>query len=170
MKIELLRQEHFPSLFEFENRNKQWFERYVPPRPESYNHFISFQEAHAHLIDEHELGTSFFYVILSNNQVVGRVNLVDIKANEGDLGYRVCESMIGKGVASYAVAKLIEIARDELGINIVTAKAAIDNLASIRVLEKAGFKMIATEKTSLIINGKTLVFRCFERCLTRSTP
>ena len=63
---------------------------------------------------------------------------------DGDLEvtYTVDRSVWGQGVASRALRLLLEEVTDRP----VYARAASDNLASLRVLEKAGFRVIGTER------------------------
>ncbi len=165
MEFELLEEKHFPSLFEFESKNREWFEQFVPPRPASYESYASFRELTDHLIEEHEEGTGFFYVVVQDGEVIARANIINITDDEAEIGYRVCESWSGKGVASFATQQMIEIARDELELKLLTAKAAINNLASMKVLEKAGFVRAGQERNALVVQGKTLTLGYYEKTL-----
>ncbi len=165
MELELLEEKHFPSLFEFEQSNREWFEQFVPPRPSSYDSYASFRDVTNRLIEEHEEGTGFFYVVVEDGEVIARANLIDVTDDECEVGYRVCQKSSGKGVASFAVAELIEVARDELDLSLLNAKAAINNPASMRVLEKAGFTKVGQEKNAFVLNGKTLTLACYELVL-----
>ena len=53
------------------------------------------------------------------------------------LGYTVTETMQGRGVATAAVREAIRIAFGPLGLERIEAVAAVENVASRRVLEKA---------------------------------
>ncbi len=165
MELELLEEKHFPSLFDFEQNNRGWFEQFVPPRPASYDSFASFRDVTNRLVDEHEEGTGYFYVVVQNGEVIARANLIDVTEDECEVGYRVCQKWSGKGVASFAVTGLIEIAQSELDLKLLTAKAAMNNPASMRVLEKAGFTKVGQEKNAVVLNGKTLTLACYERVL-----
>ncbi len=59
---------------------------------------------------------------------------------EGGIGYIVEPSFAGKGVASDLARGLLTAAFDHLGLRRVTAGCYADNLASVRVLEKAGMR------------------------------
>ncbi len=165
MEFELLEEKHFESLFAFEQKNREWFEQFVPPRPSSYESYSSFRDLTNSLLDEHEDGTGYFYVVLQDGEVIARANIVNITDNEGEIGYRVCESWSGKGVASFATSQMIEIATDELELHLLTAKAATNNLASMRVLEKAGFVRVSQEKNAMVVNGKMLTLGYYEKTL-----
>jgi ribosomal-protein-alanine N-acetyltransferase len=165
MELELLEEKHFQSLFEFEKSNRDWFEQFVPPRPSSYDSFASFRDITNSLIEQHEEGTGFFYVVVEDGEVIARANMIDVTDDECEIGYRVCQNWSGKGVASFAVKQLIEIASDELDLRLLTAKAATNNPASMRVLEKAEFVRVGQEKNAFVLNGKTLSLACYEKTL-----
>jgi RimJ/RimL family protein N-acetyltransferase len=55
------------------------------------------------------------------------------------IGYGIAESREGRGLATAAVRQLVEKARIAGGAHRIEATTALDNVASQRVLEKAGF-------------------------------
>ena len=55
------------------------------------------------------------------------------------MGYRIAEQVAGRGVATEALRDLCRRAADLHGLNRLNAEAARANVASQRVLEKAGF-------------------------------
>ena len=59
------------------------------------------------------------------------------------LGYRLMESCWGQGIASEAVAMMVDYCYSQTDIEIITASTMIENRASARVLEKNGFIMTA---------------------------
>lgn len=59
-----------------------------------------------------------------------------------DVGYAFLESAWGKGYAREAAAGVLELARGRLGINPVAAIVNPDNLASRRLLEKLGLRLV----------------------------
>lgn len=69
------------------------------------------------------------------------------------LGYAVDEAHNGKGYATQAVRGVVRIAFEELGLHRVQAGVMPRNIASIRVLEKAGFRYEGLARNYLQING-----------------
>ncbi|MBQ6478034.1 MAG: GNAT family N-acetyltransferase [Erysipelotrichaceae bacterium] len=55
------------------------------------------------------------------------------------IGYRLLEKHWGKGIASAAVALMIDYLYSSTDIEIITASTMVENTASRRVLEKNGF-------------------------------
>ncbi len=60
---------------------------------------------------------------------------------ENEVTYWVDRAVWGRGVASQALALLLQ----EVRVRPMRARAASDNLGSLRVLEKAGFRVVGTE-------------------------
>jgi ribosomal-protein-alanine N-acetyltransferase len=59
---------------------------------------------------------------------------------EVEVGYRVAAAWWGRGIATEMARMLVGVARDRLGLEEVVAFTLPDNVASRRVLEKAGFR------------------------------
>lgn len=65
-----------------------------------------------------------------------------------DLGYRLRRAAWGQGYATEASRALIRCAFVDPGIQRITAGALADNIASRRVMEKAGLTLVRTRRTS----------------------
>ena len=68
-----------------------------------------------------------------------------IKYNEDkeiDIGFRLMKKYWNRGYASEAALATINFSRSSLKINILVARAAKENIASLRVLEKLGFSYV----------------------------
>jgi len=81
-------------------------------------------------------------VILKDNDLfIGWCGLkYDPAANEYDLGYRFIENYWGKGYATEAARGVLEYCRQHLVGRRIVGKAFIENVGSIRVLEKIGMQ------------------------------
>jgi RimJ/RimL family protein N-acetyltransferase len=84
------------------------------------------------------------YVVIENasGMSIGGVGFVTTpnELGEVEIGYGICRSSQGKGVATEAVLAICEIARN--GASALLAETVLDNLASQRVLEKTGFQIV----------------------------
>ena len=151
LKIELLCKQDARDLFEFEYKNRAFFERMVPSRGDEYYHFEHFCHILSELLLEQAERISYFYLIRDeNDNIVGRINLVDTEVDGsirmGQLGYRIGEEQIGKGLATKAVNMLLKMLPDEYGIHEVHAKTTEDNFGSQKVLEKNHFTLVAVDE------------------------
>ena len=59
-----------------------------------------------------------------------------------DLGYRLMQKAWGKGFATEAAQHTLEYGFKTLNLKLITARAHIENIASIKVLEKLGMNFI----------------------------
>ena len=88
---------------------------------------------------------------------VGWVSL-DVTSREHGIaavGYTIGEEFRGRGLATWAVRQVIALAFDPNGLDLqrLEAVAAVDNLASRRVLAKAGFVEEGIARGLLVIDG-----------------
>ncbi|QNP72596.1 GNAT family N-acetyltransferase [Streptomyces roseirectus] len=137
MRLERLRADHAAALLTFEIENRAYFARTIPDRGDDY--FREFEERLAGLLAEQEAGVCHFHVVVSEGEVVGRVNLVDVVEGVAEVGYRVGERWGGRGVATWGVGEVCRLARGAYGLRGLFAGTAVGNLASRAVLERNGF-------------------------------
>jgi len=137
-ELQQLSASHAPAVLDFEQANRAWFARSINDRGEEY--FARFADQFADRLAEQADGISAFYVLVDEDgAVLGRFNLVDIEEGTADLGYRVAEHVAGQGVATATVRELCRVAVDRHGVRRLRAAVSLDNVASQRVLIKAGF-------------------------------
>lgn len=79
-----------------------------------------------------------------NGALVGTVNLSPQtnKPNQMEIGYYIGQEYGGRGYATEAVGILCDWAYKERGLSRIFANAHPDNIASQKVLEKAGFERL----------------------------
>jgi [ribosomal protein S5]-alanine N-acetyltransferase len=136
--LQRLRADHAPAVLAFELANRAYFARSITDRGDEY--FEHFAERHNALLAEQESGSCIFHVLVDENgAVLGRFNLVDIEDGTGELGYRVAEHVAGRGVATAAVRELCRLAATQYGLRTLRAGTTHDNIASQKVLTRAGF-------------------------------
>jgi ribosomal-protein-alanine N-acetyltransferase len=78
-------------------------------------------------------------LVAEDGSVLGRFNLYDLTDGSAELGYRVAEHVSGRGVATAAVRELCRLAAARHGLRMLTAATSEANVASKKVLVKAGF-------------------------------
>lgn len=156
MKFEKLSQHHAKQLLAFELENKLWFESFIEPREESlYSNKGIFHHIDS-LTKKMSTGSGFSGVLRQNNEIIGRANLKDIANNKAYVGYRVSKDYVSRGIASYCLLQLIDISKNKFNINHLHALVLENNPASMRVLQKAGFKVIETKNNFSTLNNKPL--------------
>jgi [ribosomal protein S5]-alanine N-acetyltransferase len=141
--LEPLRADHERALLDFELDNRAYFARFISDRGDAY--FECFADDLAELLAEQEAGEAAYFVLVDvDGAVLGRFNLRDLRSDRTDggtavLGYRVAEQVAGRGVATATVRQLCREAARTLGVGVVRAATSEANVASTRVLLKAGF-------------------------------
>lgn len=137
-ELQRLRADHAAAILAFELANRAYFVRFISDRGDEF--FEKFAEHHEALLVEQDNGTCIFHVLVGEDStVLGRFNLVDLKDGTAELGYRVAEQLAGRGVATATVLDLCRIAAARYGLRTLRAATTFDNVASQKVLTKAGF-------------------------------
>src|SRR6516225_9439875 len=92
------------------------------------------------MLAEQEAGACAFHVLVGDDgSILGRFNLFGIEAGTAELGYRVARHVAGRGVATAAVRDLCRVAAAQYGLRTLRAATSYGNVASQKVLIKAGF-------------------------------
>jgi RimJ/RimL family protein N-acetyltransferase len=78
--------------------------------------------------------------VIRGGRLVGSIASF-VREGDTELTYWVDRSVWGQGVASQALALFLDI----VSVRPVYARAASDNIGSLRVLQRAGFAIIGTE-------------------------
>jgi [ribosomal protein S5]-alanine N-acetyltransferase len=84
------------------------------------------------------------FAIEIDGEIAGSIGLhpqADVKRKNAELGYWLAEQFWGRGIASEAVKEMLNYSFQNFDIQRVFARPFGFNLASQRVLEKAGFKL-----------------------------
>ncbi|MFI9810090.1 GNAT family N-acetyltransferase [Streptomyces sp. NPDC052301] len=133
-----LRADHAPAVLAFELANRTWFAASVSDRGDDF--FDQFTDRFHALLAEQDAGICAFYVLVGEDgSILGRFNLVDLVDGTAQLGYRVAQHVAGHGVATATVRELCRLAVARHGLRTLRAAAAHTNVASQKVLTKAGF-------------------------------
>jgi RimJ/RimL family protein N-acetyltransferase len=95
--------------------------------------------------------TAIKKVILLDGEMVGGV-FCHRWFGEPEVAYGIDRAIWGRGIASQALALLLE----EVSERPLHARAAADNLGSIRVLEKCGFRRVGSEMSFANARGQEI--------------
>ena len=113
------------------------------------------QETVQRFIDSYGRDRTYSWVMDVENVVVGTIGAYDFKDNQIEVGYSVDKAWQGRGFATEALREVLKYLTENEGISCVTAWCAGENAASCRVLEKAGMKLVQTEKSGLTVGDNT---------------
>jgi [ribosomal protein S5]-alanine N-acetyltransferase len=137
-QLELLRPDHAPAVLDFEKVNRAYFAASISDRGDDF--FADFDERYATLLADQATGECFFHVLVDDGgEVLGRFNLVGVEDGSAELGYRVAERAVGRGLATATVRELCTRAAAEYGLTSLWARTTLDNPGSRGVLDRTGF-------------------------------
>jgi ribosomal-protein-alanine N-acetyltransferase len=98
----------------------------------------------------------FFLFRKEDNALVGGITIANIRrgvAQAGSLGYWIGAPYARQGLMTSAVRALVPVAFDMLRLHRLEAACIPTNLASMRLLEKCGFRREGYARSYLCING-----------------
>ena len=82
------------------------------------------------------------FAIIADGRLIGRIDLVPVNPPRFGLGYWVSQDHAGQGIATAAIAAIIDYARQSLAATDVYAGVSHGNTASQRALERNGFAVV----------------------------
>src|SRR4051794_12305814 len=136
--LEPLRPDHASAVLAFELANRTYFAGFISDRGDAF--FDEFTERYGELLASMETRRDAYYVLVDDDgSILGRFNLFGIDDGTAEVGYRVAEPVAGRGLATAGVRELCRLASSEHGVRTLRARATRENVASQRVLLKAGF-------------------------------
>ena len=105
-----------------------------------------------------EMKREFTFGIFTKDeqQLIGHISLYAIKRlpySSAFVGYSMDQQYAGRGIATEAVALVLDFAFNQLNIHRIEAYVAPENIASVRVLEKSNFVREGLLRELLFING-----------------
>lgn len=157
LTLTLAEEKHVDEIVRFINRNKEFLQEWEPERTADYftkPYQLKQIEAEKKLIENGQL---YKYWIIKNGRVIGSIALNNVIYGAFEschLGYRMDEQEQGKGYMTEALEAVMTYAFTEFRLHRIEANIMPRNLASIRVVEKAGFNYEGISKKYLKINGK----------------
>ena len=137
-ELQRLRADHAQAVLAFELANRAYFAGFINDRGDEF--FDQFTDRHNAMLAEQEAGACAFYLLVAEDgSVLGRFNLFRIENGTAELGYRVAQDAAGRGVATATVRELCQLAAARHGLHTLRAATSHGNVASQKVLAKAGF-------------------------------
>jgi ribosomal-protein-alanine N-acetyltransferase len=137
-ELQRLRPDHEEAILDFEQANRAYFAETISDRGDDF--FVHFAEYHRALLADQDAGNGAYYALVDDDAtIVGRFNLYRLMDGTAEVGYRVARRVSGRGVATDGVRDLCRIAREDYGLRLLRAAVSHENMASQRVLAKAGF-------------------------------
>lgn len=150
-------------------RSRTYMSPWEPRRPDAFYTEQGQRERVAGLLAERAAGRMMPWSLADGeDRAIGGFHLNAVvlgSFRSATLGYWVDVEYAGRGLATAAVRKICELARDELRLHRVEAGTVLDNVASQRVLAKCGFEQFGTVPRYMHIDGEWRDHRLFQRIL-----
>ena len=143
------------ALLELLLRDRAFLDPWEPIRPDAF-FTLETQERGLARMREAANHVDFGIFLDGADELVGRIQLSGISPapfENTHLGYFVSQRHNGRGYATAAVSQAVDAAFGELELHRVEAAVISRNVASIRVLEKAGFREEGFARRYLQIAG-----------------
>ena len=108
--------------------------------------------------------------IVFKGKLIGTIGAYDYDADKSwiEIGMSIEKAMWGQGFATEALTAVLRYLTEHENIKTVSAWCVSDNIGSRKAMEKAGMKMIRSDKEALEINGQTYDKLIFEYTMQHS--
>ena len=142
--LRLLRLSDESALLELRRRNATFLEPWEPDRAGNYLESSTqrrvLRKAETDARDDRAYS---FGIFTQDDRLVGTLNLSNVVRGvwqNATIGYFVDEALNGRGFATEAIRLAVRLAFEKLGLHRIQAAVMPRNPASVRALEKAGFR------------------------------
>jgi len=140
-------------------RNQVHFEYWMPVKPKPGSYTLPKQlERIEQMLENSLTDRSYAYGIFltETNQLIGEVSAAFVERFPAEtcmIGYQLDREHNGKGIMAEAVRQAARLLFETHQFHRLRAEVMPENIGSIRVLEKVGFRREGLAKKSLYING-----------------
>ena len=124
-----------------------------------FPHPYTIEDAHTFLKSIINSEPVTLYCVEANDAAAGGIGIrigADVHRQTAELGYWLSQKFWGRGIMTEAVAAFTDFCFDEFQLRRIYAEPFANNLASARVLEKAGFAFEGRLKNNVLKDGKLL--------------
>ena len=123
---------------------------------DGFPHPYNIEDAEKFITFASEMNPISIFAITIDDEAVGGIGLhleKDIHRLNAELGYCLAENYWGRGIVSKAIQEIVKYGFENFEITRIYARPFGSNIASQKVLEKAGFKFETKFEKTLIKNG-----------------
>jgi ribosomal-protein-serine acetyltransferase len=155
IKLELVADHHADALYELAEDNREHISQWMAwidqmQSVEFMHNFINGAK------QRNADGSEYAYIILFNNNIVGRIGIYKIDTHNkiGEIGYWISEEYQGYGITTKACKALISFGFNELQLNRIEIKCGTENFKSQGIPERLNFSLEGVLKEAELVNGK----------------
>jgi [ribosomal protein S5]-alanine N-acetyltransferase len=135
--------------------NRPWLRPWEATNPEAPNSFDVRGQLRG-LLRQLDDQSGMPFVIEVQGEVQGQLNVANVmygSVSSAVLGYWVSPEVAGRGVMPTAVALVTDYLMDQVGLHRVEINVRPENTASLRVIQKLGFRYEGLKQRYIHING-----------------
>lgn len=135
--------------------NREWLRPWEATNPEGLNSFDIKGQVRG-LLRQMDQQITLPFVVEYEGELVGQLNVANIlygSVSSAVIGYWVAPDFAGKGITTTAVALVSDYLMNVVGLHRVEIAIRPENLASLRVVEKLGFRYEGLKERYIHING-----------------
>lgn len=161
VSLRLLEPEEAHQWVELLKRNRESWSAFEPGRDEAFYALETQRNTIISDKEEAEAGTSFHWGVYEQGTgtLIGDVSMYGIQRGpfqSVSIGYSMDQDHTGRGYMTEAVRLAVRHAFQDLLLHRVEAAVSPGNTASIRVLEKVGFRREGLSRKNLKVRGRWL--------------
>jgi [ribosomal protein S5]-alanine N-acetyltransferase len=137
-------------------RNAAWLQRWEATAPDLTGPPMRFSQVVRHYRSEGRAGRMLPFVITFEDVIVGQLTVGSIQWGSlrcAQMGYWIAQSYAGRGIVPTAVAMATDYSLRTLGLHRMEVNIRPENTASLRVVEKLGFRDEGLRQRYLHIDG-----------------
>ena len=146
------------------SNNRAWLSPWEATNPLWFSPHQDTKATIRGLLKAHRAHTALPLVLEVEGRIVGQLNVAQIaygSLSSASLGYWVIESMAGQGITPIAVGLATDYLFFEKGLHRMEVCIKPDNTASLRVVEKLGFRYEGLRRRYIHIDGAWADHFCF---------
>ena len=153
--LRLLRMRDWKKIEAIQLEHRDWFRQWEATNPEGPANF-DFRELVRNSIRQLNDETSVPFAIEYRGEFVGQLTVSNIlhgSASTAFIGYWISPEFAGKGITPIAVALATDYMFQFVHLHRIEIDIRPENVASLRVVEKLGFRFEGTKKAFIHINN-----------------
>ncbi|MDT0188322.1 GNAT family N-acetyltransferase [Microbacterium sp. ARD31] len=167
-EVRLVQADDVDALHALVVANREHLTPWEPLRDESFYTLDHQASVVRGQLERHARGQEHPFVMALDGHLVGRITLSNVVRGpfqSANLGYWVDAGHQGQGLATRALGRVVEVARDEVGLHRIEAGTLLHNVSSQVVLRRCGFEQYGMAPAYLKLAGRWQDHALFQRLL-----
>jgi ribosomal-protein-alanine N-acetyltransferase len=157
--VRLLNIEDAKQLYDYKIKNRAFLRPFQPTQSDNSFVYSSVKQSilESMVKSDNDKLYQFGIFLTENKELIGTITLSNIIRGSFEnayIGYSLDENEQSKGYMTEAVKLILQLVKEKISLHRIQAATLTENISSIKVLEKCGFKKVGLSKGYLKIDGK----------------